>query len=81
VTSLKIKLSAKESAIEELKFQNDMLARKNNLLKMRLGRSLGEEEEKGLEAREGEASQETAGDCELENLIADLKVLSQKRAF
>ncbi len=79
MTSLKIKLSAKESAIEELKFQNDMLARKNNLLKMRLGRSLGEE---GLEAREGEeASEETAGDCELEKLIADLKVLSQKRAF
>ncbi len=79
MTSLKIKLSAKESAIEELKFQNDMLARKNNLLKMRLGRSLGEE---GLEAREGEeASEETVGDCELEKLIADLKVLSQKRAF
>jgi hypothetical protein len=40
ITNLKIKLSAKESIIDDLKIQNNLLAKKNNLLKMELGKSL-----------------------------------------
>ncbi len=86
-------MSAKEDVIEELKFKNDMLVKKNNLLKMKMGKSLKEEEEQedgGNEKvtknanddyREQNDEKTEVGGCEMEKLIADLKVLSKKRAF
>lgn len=84
VTNLKIKLSAKESIIDDLKFQNDMISKKNNLLKMKLGKSLEIDDDDlkftdaEIEATELEPEE---SESDLDKLIADLKILSTKKTY
>ena len=87
MTNLKIKLSAKESVIEELTFKNDLLTKRNKLLRMERGESL--ELEAALDAPQQEKEEEAAKEracqendnVDLDKLIADLRVLSRRKTF
>ena len=87
MTNLKIKLSAKESVIEELTFKNDLLTKRNKLLRMERGESLeleaaldAPQQEKEEEAAKERACQES-DNVDLDKLIADLRVLSRRKTF
>ncbi len=82
MTNLKIKLSAKESVIEELTFKNDLLTKRNKLLRMERGESL--ELEAALDAPQQEKEEEAcqqSDNVDLDKLIADLRVLSRRKTF
>ena len=72
ILKLKVKLSAKEGEIDELRCENQSLRRRNNLLLMDAGKSL-------LEAEE-DLSQVGEPEDELEKLIGELKFLSKPQS-
>ena len=77
ITNLKIKLSAKESLIDDLKFQNNLLSKKNVLLRMEMGKSLTCEPVESSQVDDCEES----GGADLDKLIAELKVLSKAKHY
>lgn len=87
ILTLKVKLSAKENLIDDLKIQNSILCKKNSLLKMELNSFTDLEQMKQIASIKSEiidskdCLDDKSIDNDLDKLISELKTLSKSKQY